>query len=86
MLNQAGFMASGFGLLTNEHLTCTKLVRRTWRERLFSLRPWVKDKPITVPDPRFYFIRGGNSILAHPETMRDLYRTFPPVQGGAYGR
>jgi hypothetical protein len=52
------------------------VVRRSWKERLFSLpwRPREKTKtiqiPEIIPDPNYYQI--GNRIVGHPQSIRRL--------------
>ena len=65
----------------------TKTVRRTWKERLFSL-PWtplIKLKEITekiqtqLPDPNLYVI-GNTIIVGHPSTVLKLKKSIKSLQ------
>jgi hypothetical protein len=50
--------AFGIPIITNPYLTESKVVPRSWKERLFSWpwRPLVKTKTIQVPDDKVYLI------------------------------
>ena len=51
-----------------------RVVRRTWRERLFTWpwRPWTTTKIVTVTVPSGRVLQIGNSLVMHPETSRQL--------------
>lgn len=68
---------SGYRLIEDINLTVPgpdRVVRRTWRVRLFTL-PWRplaanRTEPTVLPDPSMY--ASGDMIIAHPETMRRI--------------
>lgn len=54
-------------------------VPRTWRERLFTFKPWrplqaTRWQATSKPDPAYYILKSENKIVAHPETMRRLIK------------
>lgn len=62
---------------------CTKQVKRTWKERLFTLpwRPFQKLKTITYYKPDGTFIRDTtrNILYCHPADLEDLRRAIKHV-------
>lgn len=67
---------SGIEILTSPYLTEpeSRVVARTWRERLGSWpwRPWVREKTIVVqvPSKQVYMLNG--KAVMHPEQLRTL--------------
>lgn len=75
-MSQINYM--GLTFITNPHLTIasgTKLVDRTWKERLLTTpwRPWKSKKEVTnyLPDPNAYFIN-SRIVAIHPTTLNVL--------------
>ena len=64
----------GFDVIQTPMLTKTERVRRSWRERLFSLpwRPWVAWKTIEVPDDRMYLVDLDADEFVLPTTRRSV--------------
>lgn len=67
---------AGLQLIANDILTIPgpdREVRRTWRERLFTI-PWTplkatRKEPTRIPDPNFYVDHINNRIIAHPSVI-----------------
>ena len=58
-------MYNGLVVYGAPELTEVVEVKRSWRERLFSLTPCVKTKKVTVPSLR-YIITADSKIFVHP--------------------
>lgn len=52
------------------------VVRRSWRERLFSRpwRPWQPTKLVPTTKPRKDLLVVGNMVLVHPARLNDLMK------------
>ncbi len=63
MLNYLSFHL-GTNIFYNINVVSEEIVKRTWKERLFSLpwKPFLKTK--TIIKPAIYQV--GNDIIAHP--------------------
>jgi len=69
---------NGLEVFTSPYVPCVmdKEVRRTWKERLFSL-PWKPWKSIKVIRKEGMIISlPGGSLLMHPRTLEDLKRAI----------
>jgi len=49
-------------------------VRRSIKERLFSWKPWITTKTITVPNYKPAMFRVGNRIVYHPSLEQAILR------------
>lgn len=85
LLYQRPGTIGGFEIVEHSPMV-TRLLRRSWRERLFTLpwRPFVKTKTVQVPNPLFplgsEIFRVGYQLHALPDTirhMRNMLRVSP---------
>lgn len=56
--------------------TKPETIKRSWKERLFSLpwRPWVKTKVIRVPNYKPAIYRVGNRFIYHPALKAEIMK------------
>jgi len=59
-------------ILTDDSMTTSRTVSRSWKERLFSLTPFKKNKVITEPSREC--IMWGNQIVCHPAMAIEIER------------
>jgi hypothetical protein len=70
------FRVGGITVFKNPSLVIQRdeIVKRTWKERLFSLpwRPWIDIRLVIHydPDPHVYVY--GNRLIAHPDIIAKL--------------
>ena len=71
----------GFGFKMMESMSAVELcgtkpmdVKRSWKERLFSLpwRPWITHKTIQVPNYKPAMFRVGDMIIYHPALKKSI--------------
>ena len=71
---------SGIRLLESMYCTVSEehVVKRTWRERLLSWKPWVAEKTIIVqvPDKHVYQI-DRYTFVCHPTIAKQIKAQFP---------
>lgn len=53
-------------------------VKRTWKERLFTLpwKPWITHKTIQVPNYKPAMYRLGNQIIYHPALKEQIRKSI----------
>jgi hypothetical protein len=63
-------------IIIDKHISDYDSVKRTWKERLFSLpwRPWVKMK--SVHAPKVY--KTGDTIICSPKTEANIRASLNP--------